>query len=61
MNSKEAAAGWLPVTDDLGQPTGEYEADYIMDQRVVGDSTTYLVKWRGAPEKIGLLGNLRRI
>ena len=50
MQSNEAAVGWLPVNDEQGNPTAEYEADYIMDQRGTGATATYLVKWRGAPE-----------
>ena len=50
MQAREAAVGWLPVRDAQGNPTDQYEVDYIMAQRGTGDSATYLVKWRGAPE-----------
>ena len=50
MNAKEAAVGWLPVNDAHGNPTDQYQVDYIMGQRGTGDSAFYLVKWRGYPE-----------
>ena len=50
MQAREAAVGWLPVRDEHGNPTDQYEVDYIMAQRGTGASATYLVKWRGAPE-----------
>lgn len=50
MNSKEAAVGWLPITDTDGKPTDQFEVDYILQQEGEGDSARYLVKWRGMPE-----------
>ncbi|CDJ63306.1 hypothetical protein ENH_00040050 [Eimeria necatrix] len=46
-----ADAAWPPIHDAAGNPTGEYEVDYIMDQRGSGDAAQYLVKWRGTPEE----------
>ena len=50
MQPQEAPEGWLPVPDAQGNPTDQYEVDYIMAQRGSGDSAYYLVKWRGYPE-----------
>ncbi|CDJ49651.1 Retrotransposon nucleocapsid protein, related [Eimeria brunetti] len=50
MTSKEAAVGWLPLTDPAGRPTDLYAVDYILAQRGAGPSAQYLVKWRGVPE-----------
>ncbi|CDJ31924.1 uncharacterized protein EMH_0010710 [Eimeria mitis] len=50
MQSKEAAVGWLPLTDKEGNSTDIYEVDYILNQRGSGKDVQYLVKWRGAPE-----------
>lgn len=50
MQCKEAAVGWLPVNDADGNPTDQYEVDYIMEQEGSGDTARYLVKWRGMPE-----------
>ena len=50
MSAREAAVGWLPVRDEQGNPTDQFEVDYIMAQRGTGASATYLVKCRGAPE-----------
>ncbi|CDJ38776.1 hypothetical protein ETH_00007975 [Eimeria tenella] len=46
----EADAAWSPTRDAPGEPTEEYEVNYIMDQRGSGDVAQYLVKWRGTPE-----------
>ncbi|CDJ62088.1 Pol polyprotein, related [Eimeria necatrix] len=45
-----ADAAWPPIHDAAGNPTAEYEVDYIMDKRGFGDAAQYLVKWRGAHE-----------
>ncbi|CDJ67078.1 hypothetical protein ENH_00031640 [Eimeria necatrix] len=45
-----ADAAWPPIHDAAGNPTDEYEVDYIMDQRGSGDAVQYFVKWRGTPE-----------
>ena len=50
MQAREAAVGWLPVCDEQGNPTDQFEVDYIMAQRGTGASATYFVKWRDAPE-----------
>ncbi|CDI75920.1 hypothetical protein EPH_0044630 [Eimeria praecox] len=47
---QEAVVGWPPTGDVAGNPTNQYEVDYIMDQRRSGDEAHYLVKWRGARE-----------
>ncbi|CDJ66900.1 hypothetical protein ENH_00027120, partial [Eimeria necatrix] len=46
-----ADAAWPPIHDAAGNPTDEYEVDYIMDQSGSGDAAQYLVKWRGTPEE----------
>ncbi|CDJ67487.1 hypothetical protein ENH_00038390 [Eimeria necatrix] len=46
----EADAAWPTIRDSAGNPTEDYEVDYIMDQRGSGDEAQYLVKWRGTPE-----------
>ncbi|CDI74485.1 hypothetical protein EPH_0002560 [Eimeria praecox] len=46
---QEAVVGWPPTRDVAGNPTDQYEVDYIMDQRGRGDEAHYLVRWRGAP------------
>ncbi|CDJ54060.1 Pol protein, related [Eimeria brunetti] len=48
--TKEAAVGWLPVTDPDGRPTHYYEVDYILPQRGTGPAAQYLIKWRGVQE-----------
>ncbi|CDJ62908.1 hypothetical protein ENH_00028900 [Eimeria necatrix] len=45
-----ADAAWPPIHVAAGNPTEEYEVDYVMDQRGSGDAAQYLVKWRGTPE-----------
>ncbi|CDI85179.1 Similar to Transposon MAGGYgagandpolgenehomologues, related [Eimeria praecox] len=47
---QEAVVEWPPTRDAAGNPTDQYEVDYIMDQRGSGDEACYLVKWRGFPE-----------
>ena len=46
----EANASWPPIRSAGGNPTEEYEVDYIMDQRGSGDAAQYLVKWHGTLE-----------
>ncbi|CDJ62557.1 hypothetical protein ENH_00020630 [Eimeria necatrix] len=46
----EADAAWPPIRDTAGNPTEEYEIDYIMGQSGSGDAARYLVNWRGTPE-----------
>ncbi|CDJ62307.1 hypothetical protein ENH_00012570 [Eimeria necatrix] len=45
-----ADAAWPPIHDAAGNPTEEYEVDYILDQRGSGDAAQYPVKWGGTPE-----------
>ena len=42
---QEADAAWPPIRDAVGNPTEEYEVDYIMDQRGSGADARYPVKW----------------
>ncbi|CDJ41909.1 hypothetical protein ETH_00001345 [Eimeria tenella] len=41
----KADAAWPPIRNTAGNPTEEYEVDYIMDQRGSGADAQYLVKW----------------
>ncbi|CDI74710.1 hypothetical protein EPH_0003230 [Eimeria praecox] len=40
---QEAVVGWPPTQDAAGDPTGQYEVDYITDQRGSGDEAYYLI------------------
>ncbi|CDI74846.1 OSIGBa0102B11.2 protein, related [Eimeria praecox] len=47
---QEAVVEWPPTRVAAGNPTDQYEVDYIMDQPGSGDEAYYLVKWRDFPE-----------
>ncbi|CDI82849.1 hypothetical protein EPH_0011410 [Eimeria praecox] len=47
---QEAVVEGPRTRDAAGNPTDQYEVDYIMDQRGSGDEAYYLVKWRDFPE-----------
>lgn len=47
---KNSSVGWLSVSSAAGNPTDQYDAGFILGQQGAGNATSYLVRWRAAPE-----------
>ncbi|CDJ35157.1 uncharacterized protein EMH_0071910 [Eimeria mitis] len=50
MQAGDAAVGWLPVSDSQGNFSDAYKGECITEQQAAGETSKYLLQWRGVSE-----------